>query len=211
MLPCQLCGDVVHYIINTIERTLAKKRGLFRFCALQFLVLRFQNMNLFKMKERLYLLIICAVFSLSASSQAAGEEQVFDNYKALVAAAKKEIQLISIDEFHKMYTQALNADSTNFTLIDIRTEAEYGNGFIPGAFWVQRGVLELRLENDEVWEAFNYPKPKKSDLIILYCGGGGRSALATKSLKKLGYTNVKSLDGGWSEWSEKYPNSKKIE
>ena len=129
----------------------------------------------------------------------------------MVAAAKKEVQLIAIDEFHSIYTQALSVGGTDFTLIDIRTEAENSDGFIPGSFLIQRGVLESRLEKDEVWKAFEDVKPQKSDTIILYCRSGSRSALAAKTLQLLGYTNVKSLEGGWRDWSEKYPNLKKVE
>lgn len=162
------------------------------------------------MKQVLLIVLITGYFSFSALAQtAANNTQVYDDYKALVAAAKTEIELISIDEFHTMYTKALSVGGTNFTLIDIRTEAENSDGFIPGSFLIQRGVLESRLEKDEVWEAFEHVKPQKSDTIILYCRSGSRSALAAKSLQLLGYTNVKSLEGGWRDWSENYPNLKK--
>lgn len=121
----------------------------------------------------------------------------------MVAAAKKEVQLISIDEFHNTYTKALGVGAVNFTLIDIRTEAEYNDGYIPG-------TLESKLEKDEVWKALNHAKPKKDEVLILYCRSGGRSALAAKTLGLLGYTNVKSLEGGWKDWSKKYPNLKKL-
>jgi len=127
----------------------------------------------------------------------------------MVTAAKKEVQLITIDEFHTLYTKALGVGGEDFTLIDIRTEGEFVQGFIPGAFLVQRGTLESRLEKDEVWEVYNHKKPQKTDHIILYCRSGSRSALAAKTLQLLGYTNVKSLEGGWRDWSEKFPNLKK--
>lgn len=155
-----------------------------------------------------YILIITVLIFGSAQLQA--QNGNYASYKEMVAAAKTEIKQISTVDFHSTYTQALGVGGTNFTLIDIRTESEYDEGFIPGAFLVQRGVLESRLEKDAVWEAFSHEKPKKSDTIILYCRSGSRSALAALSLKQLGYTNVLSLDGGWSAWSEKYPNLKKL-
>jgi len=155
------------------------------------------------------LLLITALFALSLGANAQ-EKQVYSSYNEMVAAAKKEVQLISVFEYHNLYTNALSTGDIEYVLIDVRTEAEYNEGFIPGAFLVQRGTLELRLENDEVWKAFNHAKPQKSDVIILYCGGGGRSALAAKSLNELGYKNVKSLEGGWSNWSEKFPKLKKM-
>lgn len=155
------------------------------------------------------LLVIASLFLVLTLGAKAQETAVFNSYKALVAAAKAEIEEISITDFHKMYTNVLSGGGAEFTLIDIRTEAEYLDGSIPGAFLVQRGVLESRLEKDAVWEEFNRTKPQKDETIILYCRSGSRSALAAKTLKMLGYTNVISLEGGWSAWNEKYPNLKR--
>ena len=71
-------------------------------------------------------------------------------------------------------------------LIDVREKDEWIEGYIPGARWIPRGFLELRIE-DQV--------PEKSSEIVLYCAGGTRSALAARSLGELGYTNVKSMAG----------------
>src|SRR5262245_57577881 len=80
-------------------------------------------------------------------------------------------------------------DKRNGTVvIDVREQDEYVQGFIPGARWIPRGFLEPRIE-----EAV----PERDKPIILYCAGGTRSALAARSLKELGYTNVKSLPGGF--------------
>ena len=76
-------------------------------------------------------------------------------------------------------------------LIDVREKDEWTEGFIPGARWIPRGFLELRVE-DQI--------PQPSSEIILYCAGGTRSALAARALNELGYTNVKSLAGGFSGW-----------
>src|SRR5579871_4864519 len=76
-------------------------------------------------------------------------------------------------------------------LVDVREKDEWVEGSIPGARWIPRGFLELRIE-DQV--------PEKSAEIVLYCAGGTRSALAAKALGELGYTNVKSLAGGFSAW-----------
>ena len=157
------------------------------------------------------LLIIASLFFILTFGVNAQKTTVFNTYKEMVTAAKVEIEQISITDFHKMYTDVLGGKGVGFTLIDIRTESEYENGFIPGAFLVQRGVLESRMEKDAVWEAFNYKKPQKDDTIILYCRSGSRSALAAQTLKMLAYTNVISLEGGWSGWNERYPNLKKID
>jgi molybdopterin/thiamine biosynthesis adenylyltransferase/rhodanese-related sulfurtransferase len=76
-------------------------------------------------------------------------------------------------------------------LIDVREKDEWTEGFIPGARWIPRGFLELRVE-DQI--------PERSSEIILYCAGGTRSALAARSLGELGYTNVKSMAGGFTAW-----------
>jgi molybdopterin/thiamine biosynthesis adenylyltransferase/rhodanese-related sulfurtransferase len=76
-------------------------------------------------------------------------------------------------------------------VIDVREKDEWTEGFIPGARWIPRGFLELRIE-DQV--------PERSSEIILYCAGGTRSALAARSLAELGYTNVKSMAGGFTAW-----------
>lgn len=157
--------------------------------------------------QRLILIVsLLFIFNLGAKAQKA---VVYDGYKEMVAAAKAEVELISISDFHKMYTDVLSGRGSEFTLIDIRTESEYDEGSIPGAFFIQRGVLESRIEKDAVWEAFSRKKPQKDETIILYCRSGSRSALAAKTLKMLGYSKVISLEGGWSGWNEKYPNLKR--
>jgi molybdopterin/thiamine biosynthesis adenylyltransferase/rhodanese-related sulfurtransferase len=77
------------------------------------------------------------------------------------------------------------------TIIDVREQDEYVQGYIPGARWIPRGFLEPRIE-DAV--------PDRDKAIILYCAGGTRSALAARSLVELGYTNVKSMAGGFGAW-----------
>ena len=76
-------------------------------------------------------------------------------------------------------------------LIDVREKDEWTEGYIPGARWIPRGFLELRIE-DQV--------PERSSEVILYCAGGTRSALAARALGELGYTNVKSMAGGFTAW-----------
>ena len=76
-------------------------------------------------------------------------------------------------------------------LIDVREKDEWTEGYIPGARWISRGFLEQRIE-DQV--------PERSAEIVVYCAGGTRSALAAQSLAELGYTNVKSMAGGFSAW-----------
>jgi rhodanese-related sulfurtransferase len=85
-------------------------------------------------------------------------------------------------------------------LIDVREESEFAAGHIPAAVHLGKGVIERDIEQ-------RYPD--KNTELVLYCGGGFRSALAGDNLQKMGYTNVISMDGGMRGWREKqYPESK---
>jgi rhodanese-related sulfurtransferase len=86
---------------------------------------------------------------------------------------------------------ARKATGEAFTLIDVREDREYAAGHIPGAVHIGRGVLERDIER---------AVPDPATPVVLYCGGGFRSALAADSLQKMGYTNVISMDGGWTGW-----------
>jgi molybdopterin/thiamine biosynthesis adenylyltransferase/rhodanese-related sulfurtransferase len=76
-------------------------------------------------------------------------------------------------------------------LVDVREQDEYVQGYIPTAHWIPRGFLESRIE-DLV--------PQRDTEVILYCAGGNRSAFAARTLREMGYKNVKSLAGGFSAW-----------
>ena len=78
-------------------------------------------------------------------------------------------------------------------LIDVREDNEWARGHLPGATHLGKGVIERDIER-----AF----PDKEAPLVLYCGGGYRSALAADNLMKMGYTNVISMDGGWRAWVE---------
>ena len=78
-------------------------------------------------------------------------------------------------------------------LVDVREESEWAKGHIPGATHLGKGVIERDVEQ---------AIPDDSKEIILYCGGGFRSALAADNLQKMGYKNVLSMDGGWRGWTE---------
>ncbi len=78
-------------------------------------------------------------------------------------------------------------------LIDTREESEWGRGHLPGAIHMGKGIIERDIEARV---------SDKSATLVLYCGGGYRSALAGDNLKKMGYQNVISMDGGWRGWNE---------
>ncbi len=82
-------------------------------------------------------------------------------------------------------------------LIDVREESEYAAGHLPNAKHLGKGIIERDIES---------LYSDASTELVLYCGGGFRSALAADSLQKMGYTNVISMDGGWRSWTENgYP------
>jgi rhodanese-related sulfurtransferase len=80
-----------------------------------------------------------------------------------------------------------------FTLVDVREESEYAAGHVPGAVHIGKGVIERDIEAKV---------PDAATPLVLYCGGGYRSALAADAIQKMGYTNVISMDGGWRAWKE---------
>jgi rhodanese-related sulfurtransferase len=80
-----------------------------------------------------------------------------------------------------------------FTLVDVREDSEWARGHLPGAIHLGKGVIERDIEQSA---------PDKSTTLVLYCGGGFRSALAADNLRKMGYTNPISMDGGWRAWTE---------
>jgi rhodanese-related sulfurtransferase len=80
-----------------------------------------------------------------------------------------------------------------FTLVDVREDNEWTRGHLPGAIHMGRGVIERDVENQF---------PDKNTELVLYCGGGFRSALSADNLQKMGYRNVSSMDGGWRGWIE---------
>ncbi len=108
-------------------------------------------------------------------------------FRQLLEKVKGDIQEISIDEVRRL----LDAGAP-VKLIDVRESDEYAAGRLPGALHVPRGYLELRVEE----------RAQRHEEVILYCGGGTRSALAARTLAELGYTQVRSMAGGFRRWSD---------
>jgi len=109
-----------------------------------------------------------------------------EEFLALTDDAKSRVCEVSVD-------QAIERMEHGAQLIDVREDREWADGHAAGARHMGRGVIE----RDIVHEI-----PQKSAELILYCGGGYRSALAADNLQKMGYTNVFSLAGGWNAWKE---------
>jgi len=80
-----------------------------------------------------------------------------------------------------------------FLIVDVREDNEWAKGHLPGAIHLGRGIIERDIEQRV---------PDTNAKLILYCGGGFRSALVADNLQKMGYHNVESMDGGWKGWLE---------
>jgi len=107
-------------------------------------------------------------------------------FLALVTEAKKHVRECSVDD-----VRARQLAGESFTLIDVREESEWNGGHIPSAVHLGKGVIERDIETQI---------PDRATPIVLYCGGGYRSALAAEAIQKMGYTNVISMDGGMRGW-----------
>ncbi len=103
-------------------------------------------------------------------------------YQALVKDAKTRIKEMDVDQL-----KALQSSGDKFLLIDVREGNEWTAGHASGAIHLSKGVIERDIESKV---------PQKDVKMVLYCGGGSRSALAADSLMKMGYSNVFSLAGG---------------
>ncbi len=113
----------------------------------------------------------------------------------IVDDAKSRIRETNVDEVKKKIDKG-----EKFRLVDVREESEFCNDHLPGAIHLGKGVIERDIESRI---------PDLDAEIVLYCGGGFRSALAADNLQKMGYKNVISMDGGIREWREKgYPLTK---
>ena len=104
-------------------------------------------------------------------------------FLALVNDAKTRVQEISIQHYLEMASSG-----KPHLLVDVREEGEWGAGHAAGAIHLGKGVIERDIEAKV---------PDHDATIVLYCGGGFRSALAGDALMKMGYTGILSLDGGW--------------
>jgi rhodanese-related sulfurtransferase len=111
-----------------------------------------------------------------------------EGFLILVRDAKKRIK----EEDVQTTKKKLDAGE-QMILVDVREESEWARGHIPNALHLGKGIIERDIEK---------AIPEKGAVIVLYCGGGFRSALAADNLQKMGYSNVISMDGGWREWTQ---------
>jgi len=106
----------------------------------------------------------------------------------LVNEAKKQIKETNVADVKRR-----SDAGEQFLLVDVREDNEWAKGHVPGAVHMGRGIIERDIEQRV---------PDTNAKLILYCGGGFRSALVADNLQKMGYHNVESMDGGWKGWLE---------
>jgi molybdopterin/thiamine biosynthesis adenylyltransferase/rhodanese-related sulfurtransferase len=107
-------------------------------------------------------------------------------FKELIRQVKSEIREVSVEEARALA-------GAGAAVLDVREADEWSQGHLPGAIFIPRGFLELRVEEKV---------PDKSREVVVYCAGGTRSALGAKTLEQLGYSRVASMAGGFSRWKE---------
>lgn len=107
-------------------------------------------------------------------------------FLAIVNDAKKRVKETNVVEVKRRMEAG-----EKFVLVDVREESEWAAGHLPGAIHLGKGIIERDIEQRV---------PDTETKMILYCGGGFRSALSADNLQKMGYRNVESMDGGWKGW-----------
>ena len=111
-----------------------------------------------------------------------------EGFLKIVDDAKSRVREVSVAD-----TQQRMRDNSDAKLIDVREDNEWNVAHATGAIHLGKGIIERDIETIV---------PNKDTELILYCGGGYRSALAADTLQRMGYTNVFSMAGGWRAWNE---------
>jgi len=128
-------------------------------------------------------LIISTAFAFNTSLALAKDMTAKD----LVDEAQKKIVSISVSDAKAML------DKGGVTFLDCREPKEYKSGHIPGAINIPRGLLEFKIGEK---------LPDKNAPIVIYCKSGGRASLGCCNLVRMGYKNIKNMDGGWKSWTK---------
>jgi rhodanese-related sulfurtransferase len=111
-----------------------------------------------------------------------------DKFLKIVTDAKSRVKETNVADVKKR-----REAGEKFLLVDVREESEWANGHVTDAIHLSKGIIERDI---------NKLIPDASAKVILYCGGGYRSALAADNIQKMGYSNVESMDGGFAAWQQ---------
>jgi len=136
-------------------------------------------------KSILFVFVLALVSTLALTAPIAVAKDM--TAKELVAEAKKNICEVSVSEAKDLL------DKGGYIFLDCRTRKEFKMGHIPGAMNIPRGLLEFKISKKI---------PDKNAKIAMYCKSGGRGCLATCTLCRMGYKNVKNMAGGWKAWEK---------
>ena len=139
------------------------------------------------MKKRNFILILALIISAAFAFNASLALAKDMTAKDFVAEAKKNITSISVSDAKALF------DKGGVTFLDVRTKKEFKSGHVPGAINLSRGLIEFKVDKKIA---------DKNASVVVYCKSGDRSALATYTLVRMGYKNVKSMDGGWKAWTK---------
>ena len=146
-------------------------------------------------KSFVQLRVLCGSLALDTIPAPNGEKENHmapqhpPRFLKIVDDAKTRVRETTVNDVKKKMD-----GGSKFTLIDVREESEFAKDHLPGAIHLGKGIIERDIEARV---------PNLDAEIILYCGGGFRSALAADNLQKMGYKNVISMDGGIRDWREK--------
>jgi rhodanese-related sulfurtransferase len=144
------------------------------------------------MQKKFYIVIIAALFALTAAVGSGAADKTSDQ---MVKEAKAAIKEVSVAEVKQMVDT-----KEKIILLDVRDKEEFETGYIPGAINISRGMLEFKVD---------MAIPDKNAKIIVYCGIDLRGPLATKTLNDLGYRNAVNIIGGLRVWKDAgYPVAK---
>jgi rhodanese-related sulfurtransferase len=133
----------------------------------------------------LFVFVLALVSTLALTAPIAVAKDM--TAKELVAEAKKNICEVSVSEAKALL------DKGGYIFLDCRTSKEFKMGHVPGAMNIPRGLLEFKISKKI---------PDKNAKIAMYCKSGGRGCLATCTLCRMGYKNVKNMGGGWKAWEK---------
>jgi len=143
---------------------------------------------------RRYLLVGAVVAALALPLTALWAASERPGLDEVLGSARSKITQVDLTQGKALFDQG------GYTFIDVRTEAENKAGHLPGAKWLDRGTMEFNVEK---------AIPDKATALVVYCKNGGRSAFATQTLMEMGYTNVRSMNGGFDGWAKAgYPVEK---
>jgi shikimate kinase/rhodanese-related sulfurtransferase len=161
-----------------------------------------QIIEILKIREPLYRQCADAVVQTASRETVTIAQEIECLWRTTLMAAHHSPRFLKIVEETRKRVRETNVDAVKamldrgekFVLIDVREESEFAKDHLPGAIHLGKGVLERDVEQRI---------PDTAAPLVLYCGGGFRSALAADNLQKMGYTNVLSMDGGIRGWREK--------